>query len=162
MIRIVSLKKQLIEIFEKNKIKYYYINEKHQRISIPIYMIILRILDDKTKEVEKNIKVMVPIFKEISVIYFDCYNIYKADKENYGETLKIINSLNQYPLPGKFFLEDDTQVTYRCIIDYSNLKKIDEKTVKDFIESIPTAYGIVLDEIKKVMKNGKQETRQRL
>ena len=162
MIRISNIEEQLVKIFRKNKIKYYCINENHKRISIPIYMIILRILDDKTKDVEKNIKVMVPIFKENPVIYFECYNIFKIDEENYIEVLKVINSLNQYPFPGKFFVEDDKQVTYRCSIDYSNLEKLDDIIIKSYIESIPTAYAMALEEIRKVGENGKQKTRKRL
>ena len=153
MLKIPAIKKQLEQIFKKSKLKYLYLNKEYKNLSMPLYMVGLPSFDDKTKEVTEVIPVMVPIFKSMTVIYFECFNIYKASRNNYTKALKSINRLNQYAFPGRFYLTDDYIVSYRIILDYSKLKELDSGSIQQFLDSILPAYYIFLEEMRKRTTN---------
>lgn len=155
MIKISILKKQLEEYLENNRIQYTYLNKIHKDISIPMYMLNLRVMDEKTEDIEIEIPVILTIFKSANIIFFDCLDIYRAKKNNYIKILKTVNFMNKYSFPGKFLIDDDNHVSYRCIIDYSDMENLDFVLLEKILHSIPPAYYILLEQIEKCEKNGK-------
>ena len=153
MIKIPILKKQLEEYFKNNNIQYVCLNKAHKNISIPMYMLNLRIVNEKTELTEVEIPIIVTIFKSANIIFLDCFDIYRTKKSNYVKTLKTINSINQYSFPGTFFIDNDNQVDYRCIIDYSDMDSLDSTLLGKMLDSIPPAYYILLEQIEKSVKN---------
>ena len=152
MIKFTELKENIEIFFKENRIKYYNLNDEHKNISIQIYMILLKSKRDKTTG--KKIPIMVTIFKSHPIIFIESFNIYKCSKSNAGKILKIINSLNQRSLPGKYFLDDNNIVSYRSILDYTTISTFNEIEVKRILDSMLPGYFMFLDEIKRY-ENGK-------
>ena len=116
-------------------------------------MLLLKSKRDKTTY--KEIPIMITIFRTNPIIFIESFNIYKCKKTNISKTLKIINSLNQRALPGKYFLDDNNIVTYRCVIDYTTIITFNEPEMKRMLDSMLPGYFMFLDELKRY-ENGKQ------
>lgn len=146
MIRVQSIKKQLETFFRDNKYKYIYLNKKIEHLSVPMYLLRMNVVSEKTAEIEEEIDVMISVFSSSQVIYFDTLNILKANDNNYIEILKKVNNANNYAFPGKFVLTNDKMVDYRYVLHYENMDKLCDKLLTTIIESIPPAYFIFLSD----------------
>lgn len=150
MIKLPMVKKQLEAFFKDNGYKYIYINKKNKKLSIPMYLLRLNVVSDTTREIEEEINVMITIFSSGTFIFIEAFNIYKLpEAKNILDIYKLINHLNSYSFPGKFILDNDNTVSYRCSIDYSNLDILCDKILTPLINSIPPAYFIFLEELEK-------------
>lgn len=147
MIKVSTLKKEFKQYLKDNKIQFVDLNKLHKDISIPMYMLNLKVIDDKTKETDMEIPIMVTIFHVGRIMYFDAFNIYKSTKSNLFKTLKIINSMNQFALPGKFIMDDDNCVSYRCIMNYKNMETLSNLDLEYVIDSIPTACYLFFEQL---------------
>lgn len=153
--KISILKKQLEEYFRNNRIEYAYINKAIKKISIPIYICKFKIYDENTKEIETEIPILVAIFKSAKLIYFETIDLFNVTDENYIEILKMVNSLNIYSFPGKFFIDNGNMISYRCSMDYSKLDSLNLILLEQIIDSIPPAYYMLQEQLKKVDSNDK-------
>ena len=141
MIKIAVLKEQLEDFFNQHDINYYYVNKDYKKVSVPIYVLGYKINNSK-----KSIPIMITIFKSASVIYFDCFKMYKINNKR-DSILESVNTLNQYPFLGKFILEEDNAISYRCIINYSNLNKLNSGLIESILDSVPSAYSMCINVI---------------
>lgn len=155
MIKKTDIQRQLESFFAENGIKYTYINKTIKKIPMPTYIVKIRVFSEKTKKVEDEISIEILIFHSARSISFEISNIYKISREKYCTIFKKINFLNRYSLPGKFIVNDDNYICYRCIWNYRNYKKLDDKTIENIMDSIIPAYYLCLDKLENKSGNGK-------
>ena len=153
MIKKQNIKKQLELYFITNGIKYTYVNKIVKNISIPTYILKLRIFGTETKKVENEISVEIQIFHSAYSIFFEVPNIYQIAREKYCTIFKKINLLNRYSLPGKYIINDNNYICYRYIWNYQNYEQLDERIIKNIIDSIIPAYYLCLRKIEKKKEN---------
>jgi hypothetical protein len=150
MIKMQMIKKQLETFFKDNGYKYFCINKKVKIKSAQMYLLRLNIISDETKEIENEINVIITVFSSAPFIFIETFNIYEVSSdESILNIYKLINDLNSYAFPGKFLLDKDNVISYRCVIDYSKLNTIQNNVLEDLIDSVPLACSIFLEEIEK-------------
>lgn len=140
--------KRVLESFFKNKnYKFIDVNKRNKNISIPMFLLRLNVVSDKTNEIEEEIKVMISIFSSIECIFFEAFDLYQATEYNRSDILGKLNELNKYAFPGRFIMDDDNSVSYRCILLYKDMEILNEAVLCQIIDSIPPAYYIFLENI---------------
>lgn len=150
MIKSQEIREQLETFFKEDGYKYVCVNKKNKNLPIPMYYLRFNVVSDETKEIEEEINVMITIFSSGTFIFIEAFNIYEFDEnQNMIKVYKLINKLNAYSFPGRFIIDDDNSVSYRCVIDYSNLDKLSNKTLSTLLDSIPPAYLMFLEDIEK-------------
>lgn len=147
MIKVSMLKKEFIQYLKDSNIQFVDLNKVHKDLSVPMYMLNLKVTDDETKETNTEILVMVTIFHVVGAMHFDVFNIYKSTKRNLFKTLKVVNSMNQFALPGKFIIDDDNCVSYRCIMNYKNMDVLNNLDLEYIIDSIPPACYMFFEQL---------------
>lgn len=155
MIKKNNIRKQLESFFINIGIKYTYINKTVKDISVPAYLLRMRIFNGKTKKVENEISIEILIFNSASTIFFEVPNIYKIVLKKRCALLNKMNLLNRYSLPGKFIINDDDYICYRCIWNYQNYDSLDERAIRNIIDSIIPAYYLCLNKLEEENKNKK-------
>ncbi len=147
MIKKSDIKKQLESFFIKNDIKYTCINKIVKSISIPTYILKIRVFGEKTKEIENEISIEILMFHSAAAISFEVSNIYKIVRKKYCALFAKINLLNRYSLPGKFIINDDDYICYRCVWNYQNYDSLDERVIENIMDSIIPAYYLCLNKL---------------
>lgn len=149
MIKVSTLKKEFKRYLKENHIQFVDLNKIHKEISIPMYMINIKVTEDDIDETFMEVPVMVTIFPVGGFIYFDAFNIYKSTKRSLLKTFKVVNSMNQFALPGKFIIDDDNFVSYRCVMDYKNMDTLNFLDLDRIIDSIPSANYLFFEQLEK-------------
>lgn len=147
MMKVSMLKKEFKQYLKDNHINFTDLNKIHKDISIPMYMLNLKVTDDENNGIIMEIVVMVTIFTVGEFMYFDAFNIYRSNKRNLVKTLKIINTMNQSALPGRFIIDDENCVGYRCIFSYKNIDNLANSDLGDIIDSIPPACYLFMEQL---------------
>lgn len=147
MMKVSTLKKEFKKYLKNNDIQFVDLNKIHKDVSIPMYMLNLKVADEEIEETSMEIPVMVTIFPVGGIIYFDVFNIYKSTKRNLFKTLKVINAMNQFALPGKFIIDDENYVSYRCIMSYKNMDSLNYLDLGYIIDSIPPACYLFFEQL---------------
>lgn len=155
MIRKNDIQKQLETFLAEKGIKYTYINKILKNIPMPTYIVKIRVFSGKAQKIKDEISIEILIFHSVYSISFEISNIYKISKEKYCSIFKKINYLNRYSLPGKFIINDENYICYRCIWHYQNYEKLDEKTIENIMDSLIPAYYLCLDKLTNKKGNGK-------